>query len=280
MTRMIKWTSLALLLLLALPAAAQDQATVRQHIEQVSEAGKLANKAYAPFRRGMPEDRAAWKGVARLYEAVGKVADAADKVLADAHSLEEQDDFSLDVAARVFRERMALADSLTTAAHALAAESWDDGLADELEEATHQMQVRIRVAKSLADRTQAAANDVAYAVGVTEGIGDRSVALSIVGILVVFGVLATIALVVGGIRRLDDGWKEQEAVKAEEALEKEPTIDQTTAVLIAAACATVITGRFRVRRVRRLLSPRTKRTPWSAQGRLILQGSHSVTRKS
>ena len=59
---------------------------------------------------------------------------------------------------------------------------------------------------------------------------------------------------------------------------REPTIDTTTLVLIAAACATVAGGRFRVRRIRRLLPIQTKRTPWSAQGRLILLGSHTVKR--
>jgi len=280
MERMIKCMSLALLVLLALPALAQDQATVREHVEGLSAAGKVANKAYAPYRRGLPDERTEWQGIADLYKAVGQVADAADKLLADARSLEQQDDFSLAESTRIFRQRMARADSLTSAAHDLAATSWDAGLSDDLEEAMHQAYTRVKMAKQLADYTQAAGNDVAYAVGVTEGIGPRSLALSVVGILVVFGVLAMIALVVGAIRKMDDGWKEQEQVKEAEALEKQPTIDDTTAVLIAAACATVITGRFRVRRIRRLLSPRTRRTPWSAQGRLILQGSHSVTRKS
>ena len=56
---------------------------------------------------------------------------------------------------------------------------------------------------------------------------------------------------------------------ADAATSKEPTIDATTLVLISAAAAVAVGGRFRVRRIRRLLSPRQKRTPWSAQGRLI-----------
>jgi Na+-transporting methylmalonyl-CoA/oxaloacetate decarboxylase gamma subunit len=103
--------------------------------------------------------------------------------------------------------------------------------------------------------------------------------LAIVGILIVFGVLALIATVVAGLKRLDDRWQDHEARQLAAAAEKEPTIDNTTLVLIAAAAATAVGGRFRVRRIRRLLSPRQKRTPWSAQGRLILQGSHSVRRK-
>jgi Na+-transporting methylmalonyl-CoA/oxaloacetate decarboxylase gamma subunit len=97
--------------------------------------------------------------------------------------------------------------------------------------------------------------------------------------VIVFLVLALIALVVAGFRRLDEHWQRQEAKEREEALEKEPTIDATTLVLITAACATVVAGRFRVKRVRRLLSPNMPRTPWSAEGRVTLQGSHVIQRR-
>lgn len=103
--------------------------------------------------------------------------------------------------------------------------------------------------------------------------------LTIVGILIVFGVLALIASVVAILKRLDERWQAHEARALESAGDKEPTIDNTTLVLISAAAATAVGGRFRVRRIRRLLSPQQKRTPWSAQGRLVLQGSHSVQRK-
>lgn len=103
-------------------------------------------------------------------------------------------------------------------------------------------------------------------------------ALTLAGLIIVFSVLALIALVVAVFKRLDDHWQQQEQQAREKATERPPTIDNTTLVLITAACATVVAGRFRVRRIRRLLSPRTKRTPWSAQGRLTLQGSHTVQR--
>ena len=103
--------------------------------------------------------------------------------------------------------------------------------------------------------------------------------LAIVGILIVFGVLALIATVVAILKRLDDRWQDHEARQLAAAGDKEPTIDNTTLVLISAAAATAVGGRFRVRRIRRLLSPRQKRTPWSAQGRAVLQGSHVVRRK-
>lgn len=103
--------------------------------------------------------------------------------------------------------------------------------------------------------------------------------LAMAGILIVFGVLTLIASVVAVLKRLDDRWQDHEARQAAAALDKEPTIDNTTLILIAAAAATAVGGRFRVRRIRRLLSPRQKRTPWSAHGRLVLQGSHTVRRK-
>jgi Na+-transporting methylmalonyl-CoA/oxaloacetate decarboxylase gamma subunit len=114
---------------------------------------------------------------------------------------------------------------------------------------------------------------------VTGQITPEMGSLAIVGILIVFGVLALIATVVAVLKRLDDRWQDHEARQLAAAHEKEPTIDDTTLVLIAAAAATAVGGRFRVRRIRRLLSPRQKRTPWSAQGRVVLQGSHAVKRK-
>ncbi len=102
--------------------------------------------------------------------------------------------------------------------------------------------------------------------------------LALAGIAIVFLVLLTISLVVALFKRLDDRWQAAEVRSAARATDKEPTIDATTLVLISAACATVVGGRFKVRRIRRLLSPRQKRTPWSAQGRLTLQGSHVIER--
>jgi Na+-transporting methylmalonyl-CoA/oxaloacetate decarboxylase gamma subunit len=103
--------------------------------------------------------------------------------------------------------------------------------------------------------------------------------LAIAGVLIVFGVLALISLVVALLKKLDGRWQDHERRVDEAAVTREPTIDNTTLVLISAAVATVVQGRFRVRRIHRLLSPKRKRTPWSAQGRLILQGSHTVRRK-
>ena len=101
-------------------------------------------------------------------------------------------------------------------------------------------------------------------------------ALAVAGIVIVFSVLALMSVVVAIFKKLDDRWQAAEAAQNDRAGELPPTIDTTTLLLISAACATVVGGRFRVRRIRRLLSPRQKRTPWSAQGRLTLQGSHTL----
>ena len=104
--------------------------------------------------------------------------------------------------------------------------------------------------------------------------------LTLVGIAIVFAVLALMALVIKLVRRSDEGWKVQEKQREVEALEKRPNVDATTAVLIAAAVATIVGGRHRVRSVRRLLPRDAKASSWSAQGRAELMGSHSITRKA
>jgi len=104
-------------------------------------------------------------------------------------------------------------------------------------------------------------------------------ALALTGLIIVFGVLTLIACVVAVFKRLDGRWQAHEARLADAAGERTQTIDNTTLLLITAAAATVVAGRFRVRQIRRLLPIRTKRTPWSAQGRARLQGSHAITTK-
>jgi hypothetical protein len=251
---------------------------IRVTIEELTERSREVNRAYAPLRRGAPAERASWEVLDELLAAVGRLAETAERLDHTAIALSETEGFSPTVRRAVFRQRRVTADSLAVATAEVARRPWRQTLPADEEDARLRVTQLAREAKDLADRTVAASNDLAYGAGVTEGVGERSLGLSLVGILVVFVVLTLISLVVALIRKLDDGWQARESRTAEQALEKDPTIDQTTVVLIAAACATVITGRHRVRRIRRLLSPRAKRTPWSAQGRLILQGSHAVER--
>ncbi|HPQ39342.1 MAG TPA: OadG family protein [bacterium] len=100
--------------------------------------------------------------------------------------------------------------------------------------------------------------------------------LSLIGILVVFMVLALIAGIVFVVRFLDRDWKQREARQAVEALEKPQTIDDLTLVLISAAVATMIKGRHRIRSVKRVVPPSGGSSPWSLQGRSVLPGSHVV----
>ncbi|MFO7653251.1 MAG: OadG family protein [Candidatus Krumholzibacteriia bacterium] len=109
-------------------------------------------------------------------------------------------------------------------------------------------------------------------------VSSDNLVLSAAGVVIVFLVLALIATAVGLLRRLDERWQRSEKQALADAVSKEPTIDTVTMVLISAAVATVLVGRHRIRRVRRLLSPDQPRTPWSAQGRLVLQGSHVIDR--
>jgi len=102
--------------------------------------------------------------------------------------------------------------------------------------------------------------------------------LTAVGILIVFLVQALISIIVALIRGLDERWREREREQAERALVRDPTIDRTTLVLICAAVSTVLQGRHRIRAVRRLLPADSQKSPWSVQGRAVLQGSHVLTR--
>lgn len=103
--------------------------------------------------------------------------------------------------------------------------------------------------------------------------------ITVVGVIVVFLSLSLISVVIALIRRVDENWQKREDIQNKEALAKEPTIDNITLVLIAAAAATMIQGRFYIKKVRRLLPGDAVRGPWSMQGRSVLLGSHVVPKK-
>ena len=109
---------------------------------------------------------------------------------------------------------------------------------------------------------------------------DFALSLTLVGLTIVFGVLLLMSAVIALVRRGDEGWKLEERAREVERLEKEPSIDATTAVLIAAAVATYVGGRYRIRSVRRLLPRGGSASAWSSQGRAVLQGSHTISRKN
>ncbi|TNF34404.1 MAG: hypothetical protein EP329_07305 [Deltaproteobacteria bacterium] len=107
--------------------------------------------------------------------------------------------------------------------------------------------------------------------------------LTAVGIPIVFGVLAVVAFVVFLVSRLEQAIEARRAareaagVAPEPAKPQKPTIDDTTLVLITAAAATMIQGRFHIRRIRRIGGP--GQTAWFQQGRATLHGSHNVVPK-
>jgi len=100
-----------------------------------------------------------------------------------------------------------------------------------------------------------------------------------VGVSIVFFALFVIAGAISLIRFVDAKWEAREKRERQEALDKEPGLDNTTLVLISAAVATQLTGRFHIRRIRRLMSRNAKSSPWSFEGRAILHGSHVVSKK-
>jgi len=99
---------------------------------------------------------------------------------------------------------------------------------------------------------------------------------SLIGMSIVFGVLAIISIIVALIRLTDSRWQAREKAQAKAALAQDPTIDELTLVIIAAAVTTMISGRHRIKCVRRVLPSAAKGSPWSMQGRAMLHGSHIV----
>lgn len=102
--------------------------------------------------------------------------------------------------------------------------------------------------------------------------------LTVVGLVIVFAVLALIAAIISVIRRVDERWQRKELETEAARTERPPTIDATTLVILTAAAATVIGGRFRFRSVRRVGSAEGADSSWSQQGRAVLMGSHVIDR--
>jgi len=106
-----------------------------------------------------------------------------------------------------------------------------------------------------------------------------SIRFAVIGILIVFACLAIIVACISLIRHADRRWQAREEAQEIAALDKEPSIDTTTLILISAAATTMLQGRFYIRKVRRLLPRDAVRGPWSMQGRATLHGSHVVSKK-
>lgn len=103
--------------------------------------------------------------------------------------------------------------------------------------------------------------------------------ISLIGMGVVFIGLLMVTGAITAMRRLDERWRETERRGEADALEAPPTIDSTTLVLIAAAAATMIEGRHRIRGVRRMLPGESAASAWAITGRAVLQGSHTIANR-
>jgi Na+-transporting methylmalonyl-CoA/oxaloacetate decarboxylase gamma subunit len=101
--------------------------------------------------------------------------------------------------------------------------------------------------------------------------------ITLVGMGIVFLSLLLIVGAISLMKRLDERWQAAEARSEEEAFGRTPTIDLTTLVLIAAAAATLVAGRHRIRAVRRLTPADGPSSAWSVTGRTVLQGSHIIS---
>ncbi len=100
--------------------------------------------------------------------------------------------------------------------------------------------------------------------------------LAMAGLLIVFIVLALISGIVAMMRWMDGMAQRRSQAKQPVVQKSEQTIDDLTLVLITAAVATALTGRFRIRSIRRILHGNEKIGSWSTTGRAILHGSHVV----
>lgn len=110
---------------------------------------------------------------------------------------------------------------------------------------------------------------------------DLQTALSIsaVGLVAVFSVLSLVALVVKALTAIDGRLARAEVAAAQSAAlvtasapAQDTELDDLTLVLITAACATVVQGRFRVRQITRVAGSRP--SSWTRDGRAVLHGSH------
>ena len=100
-------------------------------------------------------------------------------------------------------------------------------------------------------------------------------ALALTGILVVFVVLSLIAVLVASFGYLDRRFTAQDS--SQEKAEQAAEIDNITLLLISAAVATVMRGRHRIHRIRRLEKIGNS---WQQSGRATLHASHVIPKKS
>jgi Na+-transporting methylmalonyl-CoA/oxaloacetate decarboxylase gamma subunit len=106
-----------------------------------------------------------------------------------------------------------------------------------------------------------------------------SLRFAVIGIAIVFSALAIIAVTVYFVSRIEKYVAGMSKVPAADQTEPRGTIDNTTVVLISAAVATMIRGRYHIKRIRRLFPGDRPSSPWSVQGLAILHGSHVIRKQ-
>lgn len=113
----------------------------------------------------------------------------------------------------------------------------------------------------------------------SEDIFSVAINLTIVGVVTVFFVQLLIAGALVVIGRIEASATKKELPKEEpaHALARTPSVDEFTVLLISAAVATYLTGRYRIRAIRRV-GPADRSGMWSSHGRMVLMGSHAVSR--
>lgn len=103
-----------------------------------------------------------------------------------------------------------------------------------------------------------------------------------IAIILVFSALAIISTAIYYASKLDkyfSGRKKTSEQDEGQAAGQTSNIDNLTLVLISAAAATMIQGRFHIKKVRRLMPGDHVNSPWATRGLAILHGSHVIEKK-
>ncbi|MFH2035447.1 MAG: hypothetical protein ABIJ45_03515 [Candidatus Zixiibacteriota bacterium] len=106
-----------------------------------------------------------------------------------------------------------------------------------------------------------------------------SIRFSIIGTIIVFTALTIIALTIYYVSKAEKYFADKAEVLEDFPADQKSNIDNTTLVLISAAVATMLQGRYYIKRVRRLLPGNHINSPWASQGLAILHGSHVIKKQ-
>lgn len=100
--------------------------------------------------------------------------------------------------------------------------------------------------------------------------------LSVMGMTVVFSVLMLVAGLVTLVRRFGGISEPRDHIATAVRSSRDRVLDDLTVVLITAAAITLLKGRGRIRRIRKVRHSEPRSSPWILQGRATLIGSHQI----